>query len=195
VHRGLTAARVFGLLGTSLLLAVAAAIVLMVADGGDERTLQPAVAAAPTATPTPKPASRAPARKRMSAQARAARRAAVADVNAEGYSPVLLSSYRPDRRLRVLVAAPTGDPQGGRRAFFFLGRRYVGTDTADNSARIRVLRTGGERWATLQYRLYAGDDKPCCPTGDRVKVRFAWDGTRAAPVDPVPAAELRAVRR
>jgi hypothetical protein len=192
------AARVLGLVATSALLGVAVAIGLLVTGGAgdDSQELTPSAAVAATPEPTPEASRRERADgPRMSRRARAARKAAVADVNAQGYTPVSLKSYQPDRRLRVLIGAPTGDKGGGRRAFFFVDRRYVGTDTADTSARISLDKTRGERWVTLTYRLYAAGDRACCPRGERAKERYEWDGSAVRAGDPLPQPELRLKRR
>jgi LppP/LprE lipoprotein len=195
MHRGVTVARILGICGTAALLAVGVAIALMV-TGDDERELGATVAAVETPAATAEAASQERrARPRLSARARASRRAAVADVEAQGYSPVSLASDRADRELRVLIGAPAGAPEGGRRAFFFLNRSYLGTDTVENSARVRVLERGGRRWATLQYRLYDATDEACCPSGDRFTVRFEFDGSGIQPLDPMPPPELRIVRQ
>jgi hypothetical protein len=108
---------------------------------------------------------------------------------------VSLATWRPGRRLRALVGAPAGDRAGGRRAFFFAEGQYLGTDTADNSARIRVLRAGPPEQVTLRYRLYEPTDEPCCPTGEAADVRYEWTGEELRLLDEMPAAELRTVRR
>ena len=196
-RRGLIAARVLGLAATSALLAVAVAIglqVTSVTDRDSEELGPEAIAAEYEQPPDPESdGDRKPSG--MSRRARAARRAAVADMRAQGFKPVSLKSYQPDRQLRVLIGAPTRDRGAGRRAFFFVNRRYVGTDTADTSARISLDKTRGERWVTLTYRLYADGDRACCPRGERAKVRFEWDGDALAPAGPLPQPELRLKRR
>jgi hypothetical protein len=161
------------------------------AIGGDDETAETPAAS------TERPATGEPPRgPRLSPRARAARRAAVAVVRDQGFVPVSLKPWRPDRVLRVLVGRPQGKNTVGRRAFFFAGRRFVGTDTADDSAGIRVLSTGGPRRVTLRYRLYGpDDDRPCCPTGDTADVRYQWTGSELRLLDTMPTAELRTVRR
>jgi len=39
----------------------------------------------------------------------------------------------------------------------------------------------------LQYQLYRPDDPMCCPTAGATTVRFAWNGTTAAPLDRLPS--------
>ena len=89
--------------------------------------------------------------------------------------------------MRVLIGVRKGSATGhAQRAFFFLGRDYLGTDTADESAAIEVLETSDDT-ITLRYVLYEPSDPYCCPTAGKATVRFHWDGTRLAPLDPIPA--------
>ena len=183
-----------GVLATAALLGVGVAIATMVAPDSD-----PELPATVAATGTPSPSARAdredrPRKPRLTARERAARREAVQAVKEQGYTPVSLAPYRPDRDLRVLVGAPTGDPNGGRRAFFFYKNTYAGTDTMVDSARIKVLDRGGRRWVTLQYRLYGPDNMPCCPSGPVARVRFEWTGESVQPIDPMPDPDSRIER-
>jgi hypothetical protein len=99
---------------------------------------------------------------------------------------VSLKSYEPDHVLRVLV----GKGEGGRRAFFFAGGKYLGNDAADDSASIEVVRAGN-RSVSIAYRLFAQGDKPCCPTGAKARVLFRWDGETLAPQTAIPPSEQR----
>ena len=59
-------------------------------------------------------------------------RDAVALVKSKGYTPDDTRQYKPWAKLRVLVATATGSASGNnKRAFFFVGRRYIGTATDD----------------------------------------------------------------
>jgi hypothetical protein len=114
------------------------------------------------------------------------RAAAVAVLRDQGYRPQRLSAYDPRHTLRVLI----GRGDGGRRAFFFVRGRYIGTDAVTDSARIRLLGRG-ERTVTVSYRLFAAGDQSCCPTGGSVRVRFRWDGKALSPDNAVPPASAR----
>ena len=94
------------------------------------------VSAAPAATATPAPAKAKPKQAGQAevhgGAAAAPRRAAVTTLSGLGYRPVTLKTYDPDHVLRVLV----GKGEGGQRAFFFVGARYLGNDAADDSESI-----------------------------------------------------------
>ena len=83
-----------------------------------------------------------------------------------------------------------GKGEGGRRAFFFNGATYLGNDAADDSAAVEVVRAGN-RSVALSYRLFAEDDRPCCPTGTKVRVLFRWDGKKLAPQTAIPPSAQR----
>ena len=175
--------RFIGLLATATLLAVGAfAAVTAIPDADDDSALLDSAPAA-----TPKPAAKAvdepkQAKPKYTRAQRRARAAAVGVLRDNGYRPVQLGDYKPDKTLRVLI----GRGDGGQRAFFFVGGRYIGNDTADDSHRIRVLRAGN-RSVSLSYRLFRENDKPCCPSAGTARVLFRWDGEALAPQTAVPA--------
>ena len=78
----------------------------------------------------------------------------------------------------------------GRRAFFFDRRDYLGTDAAEPSLRVRVLRQKGSR-ITLSYKLFSPGDKPDKPTGGTVNVRFTMADGRLVPEDALPPVASR----
>src|SRR4051812_15907153 len=64
---------------------------------------------------------------------------AVAKLRAEGYRTDDPGDYDSGATLRVLVGTRADSGDGyAKRAFFFVGGRYIGTDTSDDSANIRV---------------------------------------------------------
>jgi hypothetical protein len=178
--------RLIGLLATGALLGVGAVAAITVLP--DRSTDDPLLEAAPAATPEPASSSAEskPRKPKLTARQRRARTAAVGVLRDQGYRPVKLSDYRPTSTLRVLV----GRGEGGQRAFFFAGGSYVGTDAADDSQRIRVVRAGN-RSVSLSYRLFAPGDKPCCPSAGTARVLFRWDGEALAPQTAVPPASER----
>jgi LppP/LprE lipoprotein len=178
-------ARVAGLLGTAALLGTGAAIAVMVLPTtGDEA----GVTSAPAATPTPEPAAAKKGRVgRLSRAQRRARRAAVAVLALQGFEPVRLADYDPRDELRVLLGLPAADDAGARRAFFFVGRRFIGHDSDAASASLRVVRTG-DRSVTLRYGLFEPGDRR--PNGYG-RVRFRWDGEALAPAGEIPPAAAR----
>jgi hypothetical protein len=114
--------------------------------------------------------------------------AAAAAVRAHGYTPNDTSQYHPDQTLRVLVGTRTGSGDGyGQQAFFFVDGRYVGTDTKEPSASVRLV-SQGDTQVTLAYPLYRRNDPLCCPGGGHATVRFQLDNGRLVPLDPIPSA-------
>lgn len=113
--------------------------------------------------------------------------AAMARVNALGFTVADRADYHPGQTLRVLIGFRRGSADARvQRAFFFLGDRYLGTDTGDTSAAIRVG-AQDDTSVTLIYGLYRRGDPLCCPTGGSAKVRFALDNGRLAPQQPIPS--------
>lgn len=179
--------RVMGVTATSALLAIFAwALLSVYAEHGEQGVVSEAPAA--TATPAAKPVADKPkkAKPTLTRAQRRDRAAAVATLGELGYRPVSLTTYRPDNALRVLI----GRGDAGRRAFFFNGATYLGNDAADDSAAVEVVRAGN-RSIALSYRLFAEDDRPCCPTGAKVRVLFRWDGKKLAPQTAIPPSAQR----
>jgi hypothetical protein len=86
----------------------------------------------------------------------------------------------------VLVATRRDSGDGyAKKAFFFVGGRYIGTDTSDDSAGIRVG-SQGDRTIRLEYAIYGKGDALCCPS-DSASVRYYWNGARLTPLDPIPS--------
>jgi hypothetical protein len=109
-------------------------------------------------------------------------RAAVALVKKKGYVPET-STWDRSFKLNVLIGV-TGDGHN-QWAFFFYGRRYLGTDTRVPSAGIlQVWRD--DRMIALLYILYRPRDPLCCPTGGGAIVRFRWTGSRIVALDRIP---------
>jgi hypothetical protein len=191
--KGFTPERILALAGTAALIVVMVVIFAMVTGSGDDegeptavvptRTPQPT----PSPTPTPKPSPTPPP---LTPEQKTQRDAAVQVLLQQGYEAVALKRYRGDQTLRVLLGRPQGVPEGGRRAFFFVDGRMVGTDAPENSNSLSVFRTTDEK-VTLRYRLYAPGDEACCPTAGEAKVRFEWDGQRIQVLDLVPQATVR----
>jgi len=173
--------RALGLLGTSAVLAVGATAVMTVAPDGDEVV---APEAAPASTPqraAAKKKSAKPRKPKYTAAQRRARAAAVATLREQGYRPADLGDYKPDKVLRVLI----GKGEGGERAFFFAGRRYLGNDAAEDSRAITVVRAGN-RSVSLSYRLFGQNQ-----SAGYARVLFRWDGERLAPQTAIPPAASR----
>jgi hypothetical protein len=119
-----------------------------------------------------------------------ARSGAIAKVRALGYVPDDPPQWNETQTLRVLVATRKGSGDGyAKRAFFFVGRRYIGTDTSQDSAGIRVDGQS-DTTITLAYALYGPNDALCCP-GGKAAVRYHWNGSKLVPLDPIPPASKR----
>lgn len=113
---------------------------------------------------------------------------AVAAVKAHGYTPQDTAQYHSNQTLRVLVATRTGSADGyAQQAFFFVGGRYIGTDTSTPSAGIKLV-SQADTEVTLAYRLYRPGDPLCCARGGETDVRFQLNNGRLAPLDPIPPA-------
>jgi hypothetical protein len=111
---------------------------------------------------------------------------AVTLIRTNGYLPTHEADYDPRHELRVLVGYRNGDPLGPRRAFFFVGTRYIGTDSTLGSSQLKLVKSGN-RWATLAYGVYAPGGKDPI---SRTRIRFDWNGASLAPAGVIPANRL-----
>ena len=112
------------------------------------------------------------------------RAAAVAEMRRQGFTVLKLSDYNYKANLRVLVGRPVGDAGGGSYAFFFLKDRFLGKDSTTPSNKLTVAKTGKSQ-VTLTYETSAG----------RTKVRFKLEGETLQPLDEIPPAGDRFVKR
>lgn len=111
---------------------------------------------------------------------------AVAVVKAHGFTPESTSDYRADQTLRVLTATRTGSGDGyARQAFFFVGNRYIGTDTSQPSAGVKVV-AQSDTEVKLAYPLYRPHDPLCCPGGGQATVRFQLNNGRLVALGTIP---------
>jgi LppP/LprE lipoprotein len=115
--------------------------------------------------------------------------AAAAIVRSKGFTPNDTSQYHSNQALRVLVARRTASGDGyAQQAFFFVNGRYIGTDTREPSATLRVV-SQGDTEVALAYPLYRKNDPLCCPGGGQATVRFQLNNGRLTPLDPIPPVE------
>jgi hypothetical protein len=120
--------------------------------------------------------------------------AAEAVVQSRGYRALNAADYRPAQTLRVLIGARQGSADGHvQQAFFFVGDRYIGTDTSAPSAQIRVLGQGDTQ-VTLGYALYRPGDPLCCAGGGQATVTYQLDNGHLRPLNPIPSASPGAPR-
>jgi LppP/LprE lipoprotein len=114
--------------------------------------------------------------------------AAASLLRARGYTPNETSQYHPNQTLRVLLGTRTGSGDGyGQQAFFFLGGRYIGTDTKEPSATIKVV-SQNDTEVTLAYPLYRNNDPLSTPSGGQAIVRFQLNNGKLTPIGTIPPA-------
>jgi hypothetical protein len=107
-------------------------------------------------------------------------------VRAKGYTPNETSQYHPSQTLRVLVGTRTGSSTGmGQQAFFFVGGRYLGTDTKEASAAVTVV-AQSDTEITLGYPRYRAGDAPGSPSGGQVAVRYQLNNGKLTAIGKVP---------
>ncbi|MFI5005633.1 MAG: LppP/LprE family lipoprotein, partial [Solirubrobacterales bacterium] len=112
--------------------------------------------------------------------------AAAAAVLAHGYTPDATSEYHPTQTLRVLLGTRTGSADGyNQRAFFFLDGHYIGTDSSQPSAALRVV-SQSDTEVALAYALYRPHDAFCCPSGGQAVVHFQLNNGKLVPLEPIP---------
>ncbi len=114
--------------------------------------------------------------------------AAVAVVKNRGYTPNDTAEYHPDQTLRVLVGTRNGATAGyNEQAFFFVDGRYIGTDSSEPSASIRVV-SQSDTEVAIAYALYRPHDTMCCPSGGETTVHFQLNNGQLMPAQPIPPA-------
>jgi LppP/LprE lipoprotein len=113
---------------------------------------------------------------------------AEAVVQAKGYSASQTSDYHPDQTLRVLIGTRSGSSDGyGQQAFFFIGGKYLGTDSKQPSATVKVV-SQSDTAVTLAYPLYRSGDPLANPSGGQATVRFELNNGQLTPVGKIPPA-------
>ncbi|HEX4435284.1 MAG TPA: LppP/LprE family lipoprotein [Solirubrobacteraceae bacterium] len=117
--------------------------------------------------------------------------AAVAALHTRGYTPNDTSEYHSGQTLRVLVGTRTGSADGyGQQAFFFVDGHYLGTDTKEASAKVKVV-SQNDTEVAIAYPLYRAGDPLCCPGGGQRVVHFALNNGKLAALDPIPPANSK----
>jgi len=110
----------------------------------------------------------------------------IGDGPREGFTPSDTSDYHSDQALRVLVGTRTGSGDGyGQQAFFFVNGRYIGTDTKDTSATLKVI-SQGDTEVTLGYPLYRKSDPLSSPSGGETHVTFQLNNGKLTPLGKIP---------
>ena len=113
-------------------------------------------------------------------------------LKARGYTPAETSQYHPSQTLRVLVGTRAGSSDGyDQQAFFFVGGRYIGTDTKEPSASVKVL-SQSDTEVTLGYPLYRSGDPLASPSGGQATVHFQLNNGKLVALNPIPPASSTA---
>jgi LppP/LprE lipoprotein len=121
--------------------------------------------------------------------------AASAAVRARGFTPNDASDYHSDQALRVLVGTRTGSGDGyGQQAFFFVNGRYIGTDTKDTSATVKVI-SQSDTEVTLGYPLYRSNDPLSSPSGGEAHVTFQLNNGKLTPLGKIPPSSSSGLSR
>jgi LppP/LprE lipoprotein len=116
---------------------------------------------------------------------------AVAVVKAHGYAASETSDYRSTQTLRVLVGTRSGSSDGyGQQAFFFVDGHYLGTDTSQPSASVKVVGQSDTE-VTLSYPVYKAGDPLSHPGGGEKTVRFQLNNGHLVPLAQIPSAAAR----
>ncbi len=151
----------------------------------------PAPSSSSSSTPAPTHTAPEPAFTQQESHAEGAG-AAAALLRARGYTPNDTSEYHDTQTLRVLIGTRSGSGDGyGQQAFFFVGGRYIGTDTKEPSATIKVL-SQRDTEVTLAYPLYRSGDPLSTPSGGQATVRFELNNGKLVPVGRIPSASRSA---
>jgi LppP/LprE lipoprotein len=117
---------------------------------------------------------------------------AAAVVRAKGFTPNKTSDYHSNQALRVLIGTRTGSGDGyGQLAFFFVNGRYIGTDSSQPSATLRVV-DQADTEVTLAYPLYRKNDPLCCPGGGQATVHFQLNNGKLTALNAIPSASSNA---
>jgi hypothetical protein len=114
--------------------------------------------------------------------------AATAVVRERGYTPNSTAEYHAEQALRVLVGTRTGSGDGyGQQAFFFVNGHYLGTDTKEPSATLKVI-SQSDTEVTLGYPLYRKGDPLSSPSGGETHVTFQLNNGKLTALGKIPPA-------
>jgi hypothetical protein len=141
--------------------------------------------------PSPLPSVPSPARRGTSSPAADPLVSDPAIIRAKGYTPDAGRRVEtPDgfgNTLYAWIAICTGSADGHcQNVFFFIGTRYLGTDTSVPSSQINAIAAFGPQTVDVTYANYRRGDPLCCPSGPPVTIRYRWTGTRLIPSGTPP---------
>jgi hypothetical protein len=113
--------------------------------------------------------------------------AAGAIVRERGYTPNNSSDYHAAQALRVITATRTGSADGyQQQAFFFVNGNYIGTDSKQPSAGVKVV-SQADTEVTLAYSLYRPNAPLSSPSGT-AQVSFQLNNGKLVPLGKIPPA-------
>ena len=184
--------------GSSIGYVLAAALLLAACGGGQSRAPAPSRAPSPSAaspfSPLPSggdtaPSAHPPVLASPAGQAQAYNSAADGErfLEANGLTAAAPeATWRPQAVLHVLHASDAGgaDAQGDWY-FFFAGGRLVGQQFFSRASGQAAV---DDSTFAVTYDVFRPGDPHCCPSGGQATVRFHWNGTRLAPLDPISGA-------
>jgi hypothetical protein len=184
-----TLSRVLGIAGVVGLFVVLIVIVTLIGGSGDDSdngqaAATPTATRTPRPTPTPKPK---PTPVPLTPDEKLNRQDDIDVVRSRGFDVLNKRTWKPDDTLQVLIGKSSS---GGELAFFFVDGQYLGNDSTDASAKLRVRKTD-DLEVTLAYGVYSPGDEQEKPTGEPVLVHFRYEGGRVTPVEAIPAPEQR----
>jgi hypothetical protein len=182
-------ARVLGVSGVIGLFVVLIVIVSLIGGSGDDGE-EPAAVPTPTVTATPKPRKTPkpkPTPVPLTPDEKLDRQDDIDVVRSRGFTVLDRTQWNPEDTLQVLVGRSS---TGGELAFFFVDGQYLGNDSTEPSAKLRVKKTD-DLVVTLSYGIYQPGDETDKPTGDPIAVPFRYEGGTVEPIEAVPAPEQR----
>lgn len=187
-----TPARVLAAVGVLGLLIVFVIMVVLIGGAGagapgagsDEAEATATATLTPEPTPTPTPS---PTATPLTPDQELERQDAVDVVRSRGFDVVRLGDYDPEARLRVLIGRT---PDRAKLAFFFVDGEYLGNDSTESSAKLKVKQSSDVD-VTLSYGIFQPGDEPDTPTGEPIVVTFRYEAGQVQPVEALPAPEQR----
>jgi serine/threonine-protein kinase len=144
-------------------------------------TAAPAAEASPTGSvPAPTATPAGPASTASEAVPQADR----AKVSGLGFSPgqEAATPYDQGESLIAIKGTCAGRTDGHcQQVFFFIGERYLGTDTLRPSTSIGEIAPAGPGRIRVTYANYGPSDPLCCPGLPPVTITYTWNGQRLSP--------------
>lgn len=115
----------------------------------------------------------------------------IAVIKSKGFVPfgsfLQPPKYEPDAQvadgygniLYAWDAEPVGPGDGSiHQIFFFIGSKYLGTDTLKPHGPIKSITAGDTGSITVSYSVFKKDDPMCCATGEPFIITYHWNGSK-----------------